>query len=95
MLDLSSSPQYQPLISTPVKLTLTLSPNPTRAQVERKPAVRNFDAICLAADGVLISRGNLGLDYDAEVSPGMYDLVGGMGGSCRGLVLTHQALHCF
>ncbi|KAL6782750.1 hypothetical protein ACKKBG_A07985 [Auxenochlorella protothecoides x Auxenochlorella symbiontica] len=37
------------------------------AKVERKPAVRNFDAICLAADGVLISRGNLGLDYDAEL----------------------------
>lgn len=37
------------------------------AKVERKPAVRNFSALVLAADGILISRGNLGLDFEPEL----------------------------
>ncbi|KAK2077380.1 hypothetical protein QBZ16_004225 [Prototheca wickerhamii] len=37
------------------------------AKVERKPAVRNFSAIALAADGILLSRGNLGLDFEPEL----------------------------
>ncbi|KAI3434821.1 hypothetical protein D9Q98_002878 [Chlorella vulgaris] len=37
------------------------------AKVERKAAVRNFEAIAHAADGIIMSRGNLGLDFEAEV----------------------------
>ncbi|KAL4446774.1 hypothetical protein ABPG77_008018 [Micractinium sp. CCAP 211/92] len=37
------------------------------AKIERKAAVRNFEAIAHVADGIIISRGNLGLDFDAEV----------------------------
>ena len=33
-------------------------------QVERKAAMRNFVEVMVAADGVIFSRGNLGLDYD-------------------------------
>lgn len=36
------------------------------AKVERKAAVHNFDAIINASDGVLLSRGNLGLDFEPE-----------------------------
>jgi pyruvate kinase len=36
-------------------------------QVERKSAVRNFEGIAAAADGIIISRGNLGLDFEPEV----------------------------
>ncbi|KAL4434114.1 hypothetical protein ABPG75_000555 [Micractinium tetrahymenae] len=37
------------------------------AKIERKAAVRNFEPIAHVADGIIISRGNLGLDFDAEV----------------------------
>jgi pyruvate kinase len=35
--------------------------------VERKAAVRNFEGIAHVADGIIISRGNLGLDFEPEV----------------------------
>ncbi|PSC73194.1 Pyruvate kinase [Micractinium conductrix] len=37
------------------------------AKIERKAAVRHFEGIAAAADGIIISRGNLGLDFEAEV----------------------------
>ncbi|KDD74731.1 pyruvate kinase, partial [Helicosporidium sp. ATCC 50920] len=37
------------------------------AKVERRPGIRHFEAIAAAADAILLSRGNLGLDYDAEL----------------------------
>jgi len=36
------------------------------AKVERKAAIHNFDEIVSAADGILLSRGNLGLDFEPE-----------------------------
>jgi pyruvate kinase len=36
------------------------------AKVERKAAIHNFDEIVAAADGILLSRGNLGLDFEPE-----------------------------
>lgn len=36
------------------------------AKVERKSAVRHFEGIARAADGIIISRGNLGLDFEPE-----------------------------
>ena len=33
-------------------------------QIERKAAILNFASIAEAADGVILSRGNLGLDFD-------------------------------
>ena len=47
------SPPYSALLSSP--------------QVERKAAVRNFEGIAHVADGIIISRGNLGLDFEPEV----------------------------
>ncbi|EFN57223.1 hypothetical protein CHLNCDRAFT_143690 [Chlorella variabilis] len=35
--------------------------------IERKAAIRNFEAIAHVADGIMISRGNLGLDFEPEV----------------------------
>ena len=35
-------------------------------QVENRVALLNFEAICLQADGVIFSRGNLGLDVAPE-----------------------------
>ena len=35
-------------------------------QVENRVALLNFEAICLQADGVIFSRGNLGLDVVPE-----------------------------
>ncbi|PRW57674.1 Pyruvate kinase [Chlorella sorokiniana] len=37
------------------------------AKIERKAAIRNFEGIAHVADGIIISRGNLGLDFEAEV----------------------------
>lgn len=36
------------------------------AKIERKAAIHNFGDIVAAADGILISRGNLGLDFEPE-----------------------------
>ena len=36
------------------------------AKIERKAAIHNFDSIMHAADGMLLSRGNLGLDFEPE-----------------------------
>ncbi len=36
------------------------------AQVENQQALANFEAIAAAADGVVLSRGNLGLDVLPE-----------------------------
>jgi hypothetical protein len=47
-------------------LTHTLPPN-DGGQVERKSAVRNFEGIAHVADGIIVSRGNLGLDFEPEV----------------------------
>lgn len=44
-------------------------------QIERKAAIRNFEAVAHVADGIVISRGNLGLDFDSEVCGAL--LVGG------------------
>lgn len=37
--------------------------------MERKSAVRNFEGIAHVADGIIVSRGNLGLDFEPEVGP--------------------------
>ncbi|GAB4821631.1 hypothetical protein N2152v2_008677 [Parachlorella kessleri] len=37
------------------------------AKIERKAAIINFASIAEAADGVILSRGNLGLDFDPEL----------------------------
>ncbi|KAL4459021.1 hypothetical protein ABPG75_013886 [Micractinium tetrahymenae] len=37
------------------------------AKIERKSAVHNFEGIAAVADGLIISRGNLGLDFEAEI----------------------------
>lgn len=37
------------------------------AKIERKSAVRNFEGIASVADGIIVSRGNLGLDFEPEV----------------------------
>lgn len=47
-------------------LTHALPPN-AGGQVERKSAVRNFEGIAHVADGIIVSRGNLGLDFEPEV----------------------------
>lgn len=39
-------------------------------QIERKAGIVNFSGIAEAADGVILSRGNLGLDFDPGTSPG-------------------------
>lgn len=36
------------------------------AKIERKSSVRNFEGIAHSADGLIISRGNLGLDFEPE-----------------------------
>ena len=36
------------------------------AKVERKAAIHNFEQIVAAADGIVLSRGNLGLDFEPE-----------------------------
>ena len=36
------------------------------AKVERKAAIHNFEDIIIVADGILLSRGNLGLDFEPE-----------------------------
>ena len=46
--------------------TLGLTQTKIIAKVERKAAIHNFDDIVAAADGVLFSRGNLGLDFEPE-----------------------------
>ena len=50
------------------------------AKIERKVAVRHFESIAHLADGIVISRGNLGLDFDAEVGGWMGRGSGGGGG---------------
>eukprot|EP00887_Chlorella_sp_A99_P006668 scaffold3.g6668.t1 len=40
----------------------------TEHDLERRAAVQNFDGILQASDGIVISRGNMGLDFDAEAS---------------------------
>lgn len=66
-------------------------------QVERKAAIINFVAIAEAADGVILSRGNLGLDFDPGVrvrwravdglpcalAPGLLALRAGCGTACK------------
>ena len=46
--------------------TLGLTQTKIIAKVERKAAIHNFDDIVMAADGILLSRGNLGLDFEPE-----------------------------
>jgi len=36
------------------------------AKVERKAAIHNFERIAAASDGIILSRGNLGLDFEPE-----------------------------
>ena len=40
-------------------------------QIERKAAIINFASIAEAADGVILSRGNLGLDFDPGEPPNL------------------------
>ena len=53
--------------------THTRIPSGVLPQIERKSSVRNFEGIANSADGIIISRGNLGLDFEPEAS--VYPLV--------------------
>merc|ERR1712032_514306 len=48
---------------------LGLSSAKIMAKVESKKALSNFESILSAADGIIISRGNLGIDVDVEMFP--------------------------
>ncbi|QDZ19726.1 pyruvate kinase [Chloropicon primus] len=49
--------------------TLGLSNAKILAKVESRKALSNFESILNAADGMIISRGNLGIDVDVEMFP--------------------------
>lgn len=44
---------------------------PVVAKVERPEALENFEGICDAADGVMVARGDLGVEVGWEVLPGL------------------------
>ncbi len=56
--------RHSHLLDLPCNMLIPTFPHP---QIERKAAIRNFEGIAHVADGIIISRGNLGLDFEAEV----------------------------
>lgn len=61
----------RPLVPLTIPRLPSYHPAPlTRHQIERKAAIRSFEGIAHTADGIIVSRGNLGLDFEPEVGEG-------------------------
>ena len=51
------------------KVTLSLVPLKTIAKIERQEALDNFNKILKEVDGIMVARGDLGIEVNAEQVP--------------------------